>query len=716
LLVVAALLAGYYALALSATLDKCVCFDEIAHLTAGYSYWLFNDYRLQPENGILPQRWGALPLLLTRPTFPEREQPYWHRSHVWKIGAQFFYQSGNDADRMLLMGRAMMGVLGVLLGLFVYGYSRWLFGPAAGGLSLTLFVICPNLLAHGPLINSDTAACLFFLASLATTWWVLHEITWPSLIVSGLVLGGLFVAKFSAVVILPVMVLLAVLRVLDGRPLTVRLWTVGRASQPVHPEHKPVSNGVERTGWEARSTPAIFVLRRHQMELIFGVFLLQGAMVVGIIWAFYGFRYTAFNDHQPELDSFHSGGWEAMLDGLGLPPDVNELLQLSRDYEVLPEAHLYGFAHSLRNSQMRDCFLNGEVRSTGWRHFFPYAFLVKTPLGTLIVLVLALLAWWGPVWNRSGSLHGPVPNRSPRGGFYATAPLWIFLAVYWMIAINSRLNIGHRHILPTYPPMFVLAGAAIVWLRGLLPWREMLRSGRGVTRWTMAMLLLASLGWAAVDSLLTWPNYLAYFNQIVGGPRQGYRHLVDSSLDWGQDLPGLRKWLDQHNPAGREPAHLAYFGSGSPEYYGIQATPLLRMRGAAPDTTADVFTPGIYAISATYLQGIYLFPRLPWSDLHEKDYQAALTAKRYEEASPASFVGLPASCVEPWPFGVIMAELGRDASSTGNRRKLANLQNYHFARLCIYLKEREPEDQVNYSILIYRVSADDLRKAFAPRP
>jgi hypothetical protein len=75
---------------------QCTTGDEIAHLTAGYSYWKTDDYRLQPENGNLPQRWAALPLLHEHLKFPTLEQKAWRISDVWDLGFQWFYECGND--------------------------------------------------------------------------------------------------------------------------------------------------------------------------------------------------------------------------------------------------------------------------------------------------------------------------------------------------------------------------------------------------------------------------------------------------------------------------------------------------------------------------------------------------------------------------------------------------------------------------------------------
>ncbi len=121
--------------------------------------------------------------------------------------------------------------------------------------------------------------------------------------------------------------------------------------------------------------------------------------------------------------------------------------------------------------------------------------------------------------------------------------------------------------------MFILAGAAALWFKQKGP---AVLVAKGLT--VLAVLVLI------VQSLLIWPHYLAYFNPIAGGPRNGYRHLIDSSLDWGQDLPGLKKWLEDHkdDPGWLGEVYLSYFGTGDPQYYGISPN-LAKLLPARPD-------------------------------------------------------------------------------------------------------------------------------------
>ncbi len=241
-----------------------------------------------------------------------------------------------------------------------------------------------------------------------------------------------------------------------------------------------------------------------------------------------------------------------------------------------------------------------------------------------------MLAGVGAAWNWSQNESGwwHAIRRSAWPSFYATAPLWILLGVYWAVALNTKLNIGHRHLLPTYPAMFVLAGAAGHWF-----------GRRCRRRWVMATAVIACVLALTVECFATYPHYLAYFNCLAGGSRNGYKHLVDSSLDWGQDLPGLKRWLKEHDLDGpdKKPVYLAYFGTASPAYYHIRATELCSLKPHSP----VLLTEGVYCVSATRLQCVYGSTiRGGWRRDYEKAYQEALqNVRQLITADPACAVG-----------------------------------------------------------------------------
>ena len=173
-----------------------------------------------------------------------------------------------------------------------------------------------------------------------------------------------------------------------------------------------------------------------------------------------------------------------------------------------------------------------------------------------------------------------------RADLYRVTPLLALFTLYWLVSLTTHLNIGHRHILPTYPVLFILAGGLGVCLtRRLAP---------------ATVLIAGLLLWQAVEAGRIYPHYLAYFNPLAGGPENGHRHLVDSSLDWGQDLPGLKVWLDRY--AGQAPVYLSYAGSGEPAYYDIHARRLPFVNGFKIPQPWLRLEPGIYCIGATILQ------------------------------------------------------------------------------------------------------------------
>src|SRR5262249_24505740 len=158
-----------------------------------------------------------------RYTFPTLDQPAWRTANVWEMADQFLYQLGNDADALLLGGRAMVALFGLGLGLVVYLWTRRLFGEAAGLLSLTLYAFCPSMLAHGARATADLTVTLFLTLSVWCLWGVMHRASPARVLGSALVMAALFLSKYSAVLILPIGLILLVVRLAAGRPLTVPL-------------------------------------------------------------------------------------------------------------------------------------------------------------------------------------------------------------------------------------------------------------------------------------------------------------------------------------------------------------------------------------------------------------------------------------------------------------------------------------------------------------
>ena len=231
------LCALHFVLAITSVVNKSNTYDEIAHLTRGYSYDMTGDFRLGPPHPPLAHIWASLPGRSMNVKFPEKlfDTDAWRESDVWQIGRVFFYYNMGNAriiDSLLWRGRVMIALWSTAICLIVFFWSRRLFGTTGGLISLLLVAFSPTMLAHGRLVTTDCGVALFFLTSLAAIWWLLHRISVWSVLAGAVSLTCLFLTKMSAVLIIPVGIILLVFRLIDGRPLAVfwrgRQWQITR--------------------------------------------------------------------------------------------------------------------------------------------------------------------------------------------------------------------------------------------------------------------------------------------------------------------------------------------------------------------------------------------------------------------------------------------------------------------------------------------------------
>lgn len=627
-------------MAVSAVNTKSPTFDEPQHLAAGFSYWKTNDFRLDPENGTLTSRWAAIPLLLGGAKFVPLEDNAWRHSDDAGVAHKVLYELGNDPDRMLAQARLMMSLFGGALCLLAYRIAREFFGLTGGVIAETFLAFDPNFLAHSPLVTADVPAAFVFTAATWTCWRLLQEISPIRLTLAILSLSALFLTKFSAPIIFPVLAVISFLQMSSPNEITVRLGGLQTKLT---------------TTWK-------------KIAAISATWIVLGLTVVVAIWATFSFRYSALTDNAPARKVWDNC-WSAILSDQTL---TQRTIGFARIHHLLPEAYLCGFAYTEKSAESRPSFLDNHWSLVGFSSFFPLAFLYKTPLPFLCLIAFAAVA---AVSRRRNWRSSNVLN-----------PFFLFALIYAAFAIGAQLNIGHRHILPIYPALFIGSGAAAL----------LLQTNRRMV-FTAAMVVLVF--WQVGDSLTVRPNYLAYFNQIAGGPSRGYSHLVDSSLDWGQDLPSLKAWIDQHPSVvhGR-PIYLSYFGSADPRWYGINAEALPENHSAGNMTFAPLRA-GVFCISATTLQSVYAPEIGPWSRAYEQQYQVALA-------------NLESSATGSNPSAGIELISNKSAASTMTTRIFERLR---FERLCAYLRHRPPQAEVGHSIFIFDLTEKEIDQAlFGP--
>ncbi len=217
--VACALLLGFILAGLDLARRKSATWDETGHLTAGFSYWVNGDYRMTTNNGILAQKFAALPLLAAGPRFPDAAEQAGLKENPIELGRRFLYGMDNDAGALLFRSRAMILLLSAGLGLGVLLWSRSLFGDSGALVSLALFVLSPVLLAHSALVTTDLASALTLLAATAAWWRVLQKVSFGRVALFGFSLGILILTKYSFLVFAAVAGLLALARLLRTEPL-----------------------------------------------------------------------------------------------------------------------------------------------------------------------------------------------------------------------------------------------------------------------------------------------------------------------------------------------------------------------------------------------------------------------------------------------------------------------------------------------------------------
>jgi 4-amino-4-deoxy-L-arabinose transferase-like glycosyltransferase len=271
-------------------------------------------------------------------------------------------------------------------------------------------------------------------------------------------------------------------------------------------------------------------LRRHGLALL-TIFVISYA----VIWAIYDFRYAARPGQLQIIPSLSV--YSAML----THPLQHHIIDFFARHHLLPEAYLYGWTDILLIPGTRPAFLFGRLFSAGTWLFFPGIFLIKA---TLTLLVLLLLVPFARIAGRRREL------------VFLALPIVFFL----IVAISSLINVGVRYLLPIYPFCIVLAAAAAA--------SFFTRSVVG--RVAVAALLLLTV----FSSLRSYPNFLAYSNELAGGPSRTYRLVTDSNADWGQGLKWTKAYLDQHPDPN---CWFDYYGNSfvNPAYYGIHCKPLL---------------------------------------------------------------------------------------------------------------------------------------------
>jgi len=452
-------------------------FNEPAHLVAGLSIWRFGRFDLYQVNPPLTHLWAAVPVALSG--YDED----WSGA-VDGIGARAEFQVGADFvqanhDRVLhlvRLARWFMIPFALIGGVFLYDWTCELFrSEFAGVIALAVWTFDPWVLGHGGLVTPDIPAASMGLGAGWLFWRWLRDRTWGSAVVAGLLLGLALLTKFTWFVLLPIWCAVFL------------IWTLA----DLRDRNRPIARANK--------------LDHHSMR---GPFASSGQLAFMLVVALYvvncGYLFQSTMRPLGEIEfvSRSLAGLERDYRGSGnrfreswlgsvpipLPAKLLEGIDLQkRDFE---------------DYQARS-YLRGVWRDRGWWYYYLYGLAVKTPHGTQLLLLFALV-----VLARAKGMP-PWPDL-----------LVILLpTVTIIVLVSSQTEFNHhvRYVIPVWTYLLVLTGAPAV-------------QTTPVHR--LAVLACVAINMASV--LTTHPNNLAYFNEAAGRSMGGYRHLAHSNLDWGQ--------------------------------------------------------------------------------------------------------------------------------------------------------------------------------------
>jgi hypothetical protein len=491
-----------------------VTIDEFFHLPVGLNALRSGDFGQDPVNAHIARMFFALPLLVEPPAFSPA--PGMNETQL----AYVFLDANREGyQRIYEKARPMVLLTALFLAAVMAKWASDLYGADAALVALALFAFSPSLLAHGHLVTVDVAGTLGCLLALYANWRFLESPSTRTAVWLGVAGGAANLLKLSGAVLAMMIVATWILRM-----------TLRRGETSPSPRQ-----------W------ARFFLIALVMSLV-------------TLNAGYGFDGTLGLLRDATLVR---GG---MLARLG---DALPWLRLP-----LPRPFIEGIDVVLEAGKVHDpsYFLGGRLSADGWWYYHLAAFSVKCPLPVLAAILLAVSAWL-------------VGRGRSRDDYTVLVPAIVLFGAN--SAFNS-LQIGERHVLAAYPLLFIGVSPWIAAALETTPWRTRhardnvlrdrtnpgaLQIASGISRWLPFGAAAAGLLWTATGTIAVAPRYLQFFNEAAGGPDRGHRVLIDSNIDWGQDLIRLREYMDAHHI---DRVGLAYFGRVDPAVYGIRYTPLER--------------------------------------------------------------------------------------------------------------------------------------------
>ena len=499
--------------------------DEIAHIPSGYSYVKYLDFRLNPEHPPVAKALAGIPLAIQDNIHGLKDDWSWNGINQWESGWYLLYEAGNDPAIVLFWARLPMMLLMIGLGIFLYKWATELYGKKIGLISLAIFAFYPDIIAHGRLVTTDIAAAFGYLITIYYFDKALKNITFKSVLIAGVVFGVAQSLKFSVFLLFGVLLLMAFIRAyLDMKAKTS---TFGES------------------------------LKKYLLA-----FIKVSAISLITIWIIYiPFVWNTPKEIEHQLI-------ESNLTNDPKTQYLRNFLHLLEGNNITRALGHYLLGVMLvfaRVAGGNATYAIGHLSDKSIPWYFPLAWMIKTPISVILLLL--------------ASLFMVASKRVKRSldDIWTLSVILLPIVVYWGFTLKGSLNIGIRHLMPTVPFVILLIGYAIAKIFENKAYKK------------IQYVVLGLIGLQILSVLSYYPGFIGYFNEFV--PRnQRYKYLIDSSLDWGQDLLRLKEFVDENNI---EEIKVDYFGGSVPSYYIPESKEWHSSYGP---------TTGWLAVSATFYQ------------------------------------------------------------------------------------------------------------------
>jgi predicted membrane-bound dolichyl-phosphate-mannose-protein mannosyltransferase len=572
----------FFGLNLVVSNQEATTMDERAHIPSGYSYVRYGDMRLNPEHPPLLKDLSGIPLLFMNLDFPLESEEWQNGVNAqWVMGQKFISclvpeEACNDADLVTFWSRVPIVFVAILLGVFLFIWTRELAGSVAALFALTLYAFDPNIIAHSHYVTTDIGIAAFLFFSFYYFVRFLKDPNKKNIILCGVWLALANLAKFSAVLLFPIFGLFVLLYALSV----------------TKPQEEQMT---------------LFRFKLKQIWLYGYKYALIVLLCFVLIWIFY-YPHTM---NMPGIKLVEVA--EQMFPDKQLGPFAKDFIKATYDNSFLKPLSAYFLGVFMvfgRVAGGNTYYFLGGVSNQASPWYFPVVFMLKETIPFLFLLVGTTLY---SMYCIAKNFYEEKIVGKKKLGVYLGESLKrkidqyvgvFFILFYSFVSITGNLNIGFRHLFPILPFLYMFIAKVVF---------DIIKRQKDTVTQQISYTLLGIFTFMIIMiPFLSYPSYVSYFNGAFGGHANGYIYVTDSNYDWGQDLKRLKKFVDTHNrctggqstpkddcslTTGLPPIdklRIDYFGGATPEYYfGDMMIPWHAY------TTPE---PGWYAVSIGFMQ------------------------------------------------------------------------------------------------------------------